>query len=160
MYVRSNCLLNYLRCLLVWGLTLCLTARAGEWFELTRALQGVAADAAANTLVEVDLDSLRVQGTQRSLVLRLSFRPPRQVQAQTVRSLQAILHLSCDQASASWQDAHFFSEEKGGGLKLFEQVYGPSQGPGLALEKTDWLTPASWALLRQSACAQATMATP
>lgn len=160
MSVRPTHLFTCLRCLLCALALLCPLAQAGEWFELGGAQQDAATDAPADDLLEADLDSLHAQGAQRSLVLRLSLRPPRQMQGHAVRSVQATLRLSCDGASAFWKEARFFSEEKGGGMVLFEQVYGPPQGPGLALERTDWLPPARWNLLRKSACAEAATVMP
>lgn len=137
---------------LAGGLLLCPLARAGEWFELGGFGADSTTDAPSDTLLEADLNALRAHGSQRSLVLRLSFRPPRQAHGLTFRSVQATLSLSCDSGKASWKDARFFSDEKGQGQLLHQQRYDTASGPGLALEKTDWLPWGGWALLRKSAC--------
>lgn len=135
-------------------------AQAGEWFSLGGASNESAADTPSDTLLEADLHSLRALGNQRSLVLRLSFRPGRQFNGQIYRSLQATLRLGCDGGQAFWKEVRFFSGEKAQGELLWAQLYESPSSPGLALGQTDWLPPTSEALLRKSACAEVNTLAP
>ncbi len=134
--------------------------QAGQWFELGGFARESNADAPSDTLLEADIDSLRAQGSQRSLVLRLSFRPGRALNGQTFRSLQGSLRLACDSNEAFWKEVRFFSAEKGLGEPVAAEAYESPSNPGLALGQTSWLPSGAEALLRKSACAEVNTVAP
>ena len=124
---------------------------AQTWFEMERELPAPGQLSGDETLMEVDLDSLRQEQASYWMQVRVSWSQPRPLKTGLqARSLQAWVEVLCPSQSLRWNAPRFYSERQAQGLVL---ALAPEEIR--SLQAGDWLPGGGQARLIQSACGRA-----
>jgi hypothetical protein len=124
-------------------------AHSATWFSLA------ALSAASGLAIEVDTDSLRVNGARREIIVRVSYPEVRAHRSgASFRSVVATVQFDCDGKLGTYRDAVFYSETEGRGpVTVREQA--PSNVPE---NMRDVLPAKSLEQMTRAACSQPTVA--
>jgi hypothetical protein len=132
-----------------WMVLFAPLAQSATWFNL------VALSAASGLAIEVDTDSLRVNGARREIVVRVSYPEVRTHRSGApFRSVIATVQFDCDGKLGTYRDAVFYSEVEGRGSVVVRE-----QAPSNVPENMREVLPAkSLEQMTRAACSQPTVA--
>lgn len=124
-------------------------AHSATWFSLA------ALSAASGLAIEVDTDSLRVNGARREIVVRVSYPDVRTHRSgASFRSVIATVQFDCEGKLGTYRDATFYSDVEGRGAATARE-----QAPSNVPETMRDVLPAkSLEQMTRAACSQPTVA--
>jgi hypothetical protein len=138
----------------LWALALLMmtsAAQAASWFVLQ------APESISGITVEVDLESLRIRGEKRDVLMRISYPDVKRKQDINFQSVIAELEISCENDLYIWKSVSYFQSSHAKGMPLSSENFGTAGIPKSVLKI---LPDKVCSTLQRGACGRTTTVAP